>query len=241
MHKYLLVVSVLVGSASVPFVHAAPLDPAADQQSHRLVCSSSISKILPGDYNFCLGQRYWESGQYESARQMLELAAGWGNKAAQRALGVAYFNGDGLTKDRPLGLAWLALSGERKEPATAALYNSAFDQSSVEERKAGALILAQLKQRYSDDVAAQRADNRFQRTLHAMSSNPVYGRGQCLAGSGGLPAAAAMNQAAEGAGGCSMAADNRFLAALEERYDAYSEGWSKRRVQLGAPQSLPRD
>ncbi|WP_305805547.1 hypothetical protein [Stenotrophomonas sp. YIM B06876] len=214
---------------------------APDTSSNETVavyCNSSTSKALPGDYNFCLGHKYWEAGKYESARQMLELSASWGNKAAQRALGVAYFNGDHLAMDRPLGLAWLALSAEREDPAAAGYYNSALDHSSMEERKAAAVLLAHLKTRYADDVAAVRADNRFQRQIRAMSSNPVYGRGQCLEGAGGLPAAAMAGAAADGAGSCSMASDDRFIAALEKRYDDYSAGW-KRRVELGAPESVP--
>ncbi len=236
-----LVVATVLGAGLVAFgarAAAAEIEPAAPTSGYELACSASISKILPGDYNFCLGQKYWEAARYEQAREMLELAAGWGNKAAQRALGVAYFNGDGLERNRPLGLAWLALSAERKEPGAAALFNSAFDDASTGERDVASGLLMQLKVRFSDDVAALRADERFQRTLRQMSSNPVYGRGQCLAGSGGLPAAAAMDQAAEGSGNCSMASDSFFLAALEQRYDAYSEGWAKRRVELGRPESL---
>jgi TPR repeat protein len=202
----------------------------------RLSCSSSAGKALPGDYNFCLGHKYWEAGKYESARRMLELAAGWGNKAAQRALGVALFNGDGLATDKPLGLAWLALAAERKDEVSAGLYNSALDLASRTDRAAGADMLAQLRQRYADDVAALRADNRFQRTVRQMASNPVYGRGKCLEGAGGLPPGAAMDQAAEGAGSCSMAADDRFIASLEQRYEVYSRGWAGRRVELGAPE-----
>ncbi|WP_442683347.1 hypothetical protein ACSBPQ_01590 [Stenotrophomonas sp. JC08] len=212
--------------------------PAPTQEAARIACDQNTSRVLPGDYNFCLGHKYWESGKYESARQMLELAAGWGNKAAQRALGVAYFNGDGLTEDRPLGLAWLALAAERKEPAAAMLYNSALARTSVDEQRTAVRMLVQLRERYADDVAALRADNRFQRTLREMSSNPVYGRGKCLPGSGGLPPGAAFAQAVDGAGNCSMAADNRFMAALERRYEVYSEGWSKRRVELGKVESL---
>lgn len=241
MRSYSLTFGMLLSTGLVAF--GAQVAPANAEQSelppsYELTCSGSISKILPGDFNFCLAQKYWEAGRYEQARQMLELAAGWGNKAAQRALGVAYFNGDGLDRDRPLGLAWLALSAERKEPGAAALFNSAFDDASEDERNAASGLLAQLRARYSDDIAALRADNRFQRTLRQMTSNPVYGRGQCLPGSGGLPAAAAMDQAADGSGGCSMASDNLFLAALEQRYEVYSKGWSNSRVELGHPESV---
>lgn len=206
-----------------------------------IACDQYAGRALPGDYNFCLGHRYWESGQYQAARQMLELAAGWGNKAAQRALGVAYFNGDGLLLDRPLGLAWLALAAERKEPAAAMLYNSALARASADERRTAVRILARLRGRYADDVAALRADRRFQRTLREMSSNPVYGRGKCLPGSGGMPPGAGFALAVEGAGNCSMAADERLRAALEKRYETYSEGWSRRRVELGRVEPLQDD
>lgn len=238
MRAQVLVPYLVLCFISVLAAPVAAFDPAPEQQQAHTYCSRSISKVLPGDYNFCLGQKYWEAGRYESARQMLELAAGWGNKAAQRVLGVAYFNGEHLAKDRPLGLAWLYLSAERKDSAAASLYNSAFDQSSTEERRTASLLLPQLQRRYADHVAALRADRRFERTIRQMSSNPVYGRGQCLEGSGGLPPGVAMDQAADGSGNCSMASDSRFIAALEQRYETYSAGWA-RNVELGAPETLP--
>ncbi|WP_303747701.1 hypothetical protein [Stenotrophomonas pigmentata] len=239
MRNHSFALSALLVCIPMLSAQADEVGAASGQQPTQLVCNTGVSKALPGDYNFCLAQKYWDSGRYESARQMLELSAGWGNKAAQRALGVAYFNGDGLARDKSLGLAWLALAAERKEAQAATLYNSALDQSTEEERRAGALILAELGSRYSDDVAALRAESRFERSLRAMTSNPVYGRGQCLPGAGGLPVAAAFNQFVDGHGGCTMASDDRFLAALEKRYEVYSGGWSKKHVELGAPESMP--
>lgn len=228
--------------ASAPAMASEAMTSAQDQESDFEVryCNAAISTPLPGDYNLCLGIKYWQAGKYDAAREMLELSSGWGSKVAQRLLGIAYFNGDGLAENRPLGLAWLAMSAERKDPTAAMLYNSALDKSSRQERQAAFTLFQQLQVRYSDSVAATRADRRFQRSILEMRSNPVYGRGKCLAGAGGFPTAAAADMAADGAGNCSMAADDRFIAALEQRYEEYSAGWS-RRVELGAPQTLPRN
>lgn len=149
---------------------------------------------------------------------------------------MAYFNGDGLPMDRPLGLAWLTLASERDTPAALGLAGSAWGLSSPQERERAARLLDGLRSQYVDSVAASRAERRFERTLRTLQSNPVYGRGQCLPGAG-LPPAAAADQAADGAGSCSMQADERYLASLRDRYEHQVAGW-KQRIEMGTPEQL---
>ena len=97
-------------------------------------CGAVVFAALPGEFNFCAGRKQWAKGRYEQARELFVLSAGWGNKLAQRLLGLAYFNGEGGVKDRPLGLAWLALAAERQEPAAASLYLSALAKATPDEK-----------------------------------------------------------------------------------------------------------
>jgi TPR repeat protein len=60
-------------------------------------------------------------------------AARWGEKRAQFALGVDYFNGRrGVTADKVQGLAWLTLAAERKDPYYVSILASARAQSTPE-------------------------------------------------------------------------------------------------------------
>lgn len=200
-------------------------------------CDYLLAKFLPGDFNFCLAAQYWREGKREKAAEMLQLAAGWGNKGAQTALGVAYFNGDGIPQDRALGLAWLALAAERQAPTASGLYVSARGKVDTDEYERAIALYQEMRTTYADDVAAVRADNRYRREIHAIESNPAYGSGKCIAGFNDS-VFADPNSPEQALGmartyGCSLAAERRVLTELEQRYQVYTAGWNGR-VSVGS-------
>lgn len=204
-------------------------------------CDYLLSKFLPGDFNFCLAAQYWRDGKREKAAEMLQLAAGWGNKGAQTALGVAYFNGDGVAQDRALGLAWLALAAERQAPTASGLYVSARGLVDADEYERAITLYQHMRTVYGDDVAAVRADNRYRREVRAIESNPAYGSGKCIAGFNDSifadPRAPEQVNGIEKIPSCSLAAEQRVLTELEQRYAVYSAGWNGR-VSVGSPESV---
>lgn len=215
----------------------------ADPVTH---CSEFMYRILPGDFNFCVARKLWMKGRTAQAEEYLKLAAGWGSKAAQQALGVAYFNGDGLRKDRALGLAWLELSAERVDPTARALYESALRSASGSERAQARDEYLSLRSVYADDVAAQRADMRYRRELyameHEMAGGSVYGRGACIEGMAQL---ANMRTGMMGfednmnpTSTCTMSSERHMLSVLEARYQVYFSGW-KGTVTTGQAESAP--
>ena len=229
------------GAANAAGAQAETTAPAETAPAKR-DCEYILATILPGDFDFCLASRYWREGKPEKAAEMLELAAGWGNKSAQSALGVAYFNGDGVAQDRALGLAWLALAAERKAPMASGLYASARKRVDDAEYARADVLYQQLRVRYADAVAAVRADNRYRREVRALESNPAYGSGKCIAGftepSFVDPSDADQASAAEKTESCSLADERRVLVELEKRYAIYSAGWSGGRVSVGAAEPL---
>lgn len=196
-------------------------------------CSEFMYRILPGDFNFCVARKFWMKGKTEQAEEYLKLAAGWGSKAAQQALGVAYFNGDGLSKNRALGLAWLELSAERADPKARMLYESALHSATQGEQAQARGEFLSLRSVYADDVAAQRADVRYRRELyameHEMAGGSVYGRGACIEGMAQL---ANMRTSMMGfddnmnpTNTCTMSSERHMLSVLEARYQVYFSGW----------------
>lgn len=145
-------------------------------------CNDAVYRFLPGDSNYCLAAKMWRKGNYRQGEEFLLLAAGWGSKPAQYALGIAYFNGDGVAQNRPLGLAWLGLSSERGESDYMAALNSAYAATSVEERGRANTLYASLMKTYQDDVAAVRAKRKFDREISAMAGNPAYQPKVCISG-----------------------------------------------------------
>ena len=204
-------------------------------------CDYLLSKFMPGDFDFCLAAQYWRGGKREKAAEMLQLAAGWGNKGAQTALGVAYFNGDGIAQDRALGLAWLALAAERQAPTASGLYVSARGKVNADEYERAIALYQQMRTTYADDVAAARADNRYRREVRALQSDPSYGTGKCIAGFNDSqfadPSAPEQVMGSQKTYGCSLAAERRVLAELEQRYEVYSAGWNGR-VSVGDVQAV---
>lgn len=195
-------------------------------------CDPVLAKALPGDFNFCLAAKDWQAGHHEQAAEFLKLAAGWGDKAAQMALGVAYFNGDGVPRDRALGLAWLALAAERHGAKASGLFVSARSKVDDAEFARADTLYRQMRAKYGDEVAAVRADNRYRRAVHALKGDPAYGMGRCVAGYGYVafsdPGNREQNTGADKYLPCSMASEHTMLTAIEQHYEVYTEGWNGR-------------
>jgi TPR repeat protein len=200
-------------------------------------CDPVLAKALPGDFDFCLASRQWSAGRHDKAVELLQLAASWGDKAAQTALGVAYFNGDGVPQDRALGLAWLGLAAERQGATATGLFASARSKVDDTEFARADELYRQMRGKYADEVAAVRADNHYRRAMHALQGDPAYGVGRCVAGYGYVafsnPADLAQASGADKYLPCSMASEHTMLSAIEQHYEIYSEGWNGR-VDVGA-------
>jgi len=138
-------------------------------------CPGGLERFLPGDYYFCSAARNYWSGNEGLAREGLKNAAAWASKPAQYALGVMYFNGDHAQKNRPLGLAWLALAAERHDPAYEPAFISAYQQVTPDERAQANAYWKDMKAKYSDDVAAPRAERRFDREYQQIAWATNFG------------------------------------------------------------------
>lgn len=82
MHITRLLMATLTGLGLALTAHAqsdAVPDALARGELH---CDQGSARALPGEFNFCLAQKYWGQARYDSAAQLLELASSWGNKAA---------------------------------------------------------------------------------------------------------------------------------------------------------------
>lgn len=202
-------------------------------------CEPVIYRVLPGEFNFCVGRRLWEKGRYPQAIELFELSAAWGSKAAQRMLGIVYFNGEGVGVDRGLGLAWLSLAAERDDEFSRRLLESALRSSTQAEQKRMQGELAKLRPRYADQVAATRAAIRFKRELRQLQGNPVYGSGRCLSGiNANLSEFNGFNPV-EKPSGCSMSSEKAAIDALESRYMQYQHGSKEGKVIVGPLKRKP--
>jgi TPR repeat protein len=134
-----------------------------------------ISRYLPGVANFQKGLDLYRKGQASAAIDAWQIAASWAMKDAQYNLGLAYFKGNGVTADRPRGLAWLALAAERRNPQLQAALATAWDSASDAEHQQANAIWRDLRKDYGDDVALPKAKKRFEAEVAQLSSRTGKG------------------------------------------------------------------
>lgn len=148
----------------------------------KLGCPQGLESILPGIYYYCVGARDLALDRNARGVSMLQIAAAWGSKPAQYTLGVGYFNGDVVSRDRPLGLAWLGLSAERKDPYYLATFQSAWSKASPAERSRAEQLWEAMRPKYGDAHAAKRAERHYQYLRDQIMSGETYGAHWCIAG-----------------------------------------------------------
>lgn len=143
-------------------------------------CPITIEDMLPGYYYSCRARYYLQHHKPTVAILKLKEAARWADKQAQYTLGLIYFNGDvdGVPADRALGLAWLGIAAERKNPGYMRTYAAALGRSTPDELARGNRLWQQLNRQYSDKVVGPRAVTRYNRAvrkLQAMSMGSTRG------------------------------------------------------------------
>ena len=180
-----LSLTLLSGIAAAAVAQTTPASLPAPTSDKPIKCVDAMYRFLPGETNFCIAARDVQLGRYASALEMLQLAAGWGNKKAQYVLGVMYFNGEHVAADRSLGLAWLALAAERHDPTYEAVLVSAHGKATRVERQRASAQLAVMRPRYADATAARRAERHFDRGMRELTRDAVYGGSVCIDGLNG--------------------------------------------------------
>ena len=175
---------IFAGSAGAqmasPASSGSSATPAATQvqaQNKDIYCPDELEFILPGDFYGCEARAALARGKHKKMVGMLKESAYWANKDAQYALGLTYFNGDmdDVPQNRPLGLAWLALSAERKKPQYQLAYAEARSRSTQQEIDQAAVLLRQMQPRYGDSVAAPRAIRRFNHAIEPIDESAEEG------------------------------------------------------------------
>ncbi|MBE1159052.1 hypothetical protein [Dyella acidiphila] len=148
--------SLVLGVALIGSVAANAADSATG------TCTPVLEKLLPGEYHYCVAVHDWQRGNNRSGLSEAKYAATWGEKRAQFALGVDYFNGRrGLTADKVQGLAWLTLAAERKDPYYASILSSARAQSTPAQQQQADALVATMLPDYGDAKVAAYAERRF--------------------------------------------------------------------------------
>jgi hypothetical protein len=145
---------------------AAPADATDPTSEQNITCPRAYENILPGDFYACEARAAYGRGKDDKTVEWLQEAAYWANKDAQHALGLMYINGDvDVDENVPLGVAWLALAAERKNPQYQLDYAAMRARITPQEDQQAARLFQQLRRKYGDNVAEKRAIRRFNQMI----------------------------------------------------------------------------
>lgn len=112
----------------------------------------------PDRKNLLQGAHALKKGYAKDAVSNFEDAARYGNKDAQRTLGMMYIQGTGVDMDWPQGHAWLKLAASHADPRAVSARDQVFAQLKPEELAQAEKWFADIKREYGDVAAVERRE-----------------------------------------------------------------------------------
>lgn len=102
------------------------------------------------------GMEAYSDGHHRDAFHYFRLASRYADKTSQALVGVMYWTGDGVAKDRPLGYAWMDLAASRGYPELQRQRQIYWDQLSEAERAKAQELRPTLEADYGDVAGSNR-------------------------------------------------------------------------------------
>lgn len=117
--------------------------------------------------------RFYNNGDYLSARARFRSAARWADKTAQFNLAVTYYKGQGTESDVAKAWAWFQLAAERGYPMMVDMADMLDGMINDDIRRRGQAILDELKPVYGDEVAIERTAAHMRRERRRATGSRV--------------------------------------------------------------------
>lgn len=137
----------------------------------RTRCIEGLQRFLPAHVYYCLAIQSYGVHRYASMSHFLDQAALWGSKQAEYVIGFMALNGVHEPVSRSRAMAWYALAAERHTPYFQAAYDRLRGQATASERLQAQAILASLGPKYTDAVAAPRAEERYREGMNWLDAH----------------------------------------------------------------------
>ncbi len=136
----------------------------------------------PGQYFFYRAVDAVKHQQVKFAIDMYETSASWAYKPAQYNLAVIYMKGEGVAIDKPRAMAWAALAAERGDQEYVDARELIYADLTKDEFANANAIWRDLKKTYGDDVALERAKERWAQVKANITGSRVGGVGNLKVG-----------------------------------------------------------
>ena len=141
-----------------------------------LLNNSQIRAAHPDLYYGDLGVRAYNAGDKRRAIGLLLKAASDADKPAQAMLATMYWNGDGITKDRPRGYAWMDLAADRGYRDLLIQREKYWAQLNASERQGAVSEGRQIYAKYNDKQGLRKLDQVLRRAANqATGSRTGFG------------------------------------------------------------------
>ncbi|MGD9585026.1 MAG: hypothetical protein AB7V26_15340 [Lysobacterales bacterium] len=160
-----------LGAALLGAAGAAQTEPADQADPKTITAQLTELRIASGDTDEGHPNERWRlaamrdyvQGNYRSAAQQFELAAGYADKYSQHRLSLMHWNGEGVPMDRGRAYVWSDLAAERGTPKLVAVREKMWAALSADERHHAIEIGNALFDKYGDARTQMRQIRRMKR------------------------------------------------------------------------------
>lgn len=160
----------------------------AEESSEACAAGAAVSfpsNATPGIHEFKRAIHAVKDRDQKAAIRRLKISASWGEKIAQYDLGLMYWKGDGVSKDRAMAVAWLALADQRHNSARIeGSLQYAYGKLDAKQRQQADVDFGTLVKTYGDKVALTRARMAWRRSAQETTGSRLGFTGDLLGGSG---------------------------------------------------------
>jgi len=112
----------------------------------------------PDNVSLSRGAKSIERGYYDDAMRHFKRAATYGNKQAQKVIGMLYLTGGPVKRDWALGYAWLKLASSHGDPEYIQARDEVWAQLKPSEKRRTEREFERLNKRYGDAIALERRE-----------------------------------------------------------------------------------
>jgi len=136
-----------------------------------LAQSYDLTELYPDKRAMDAANRSVSKGKMDFAVKSYITAAEYGNKEAQKLVGLSYLDGSGVKQDNQKACAWLRLAATTGELRLVSAYNDLDGRLSEEDRKGAEKEFAKLLKSYSDDAALSKRKKWVRKELRSSSGS----------------------------------------------------------------------
>lgn len=135
------------------------------------VAAFDLSELYP-DYKAMLSaNKAVGRGDMSGAVKQYLTAAQYGNKEAQKLIGLSYLDGSGVKQDNAQACAWLRLAASTQDARVVTAYNDLLAKINEDDQAKADKAYAKLQKKYGDKAALKKRKSWVRKEFRSMSGS----------------------------------------------------------------------